>query len=1103
METNRVALITYTAPDGKRCVASGVFVDSQRVLTADHVALGTAHHIDFPEGQRDVGAIIRSATLDVDLAILMVTEPVRDMTPLEYARVDRSQVSRLSECVAVGFPRWRRDQGARRSAQVNGWMPTAEGLEPTADSGLRAGLLTLVGDRIPGAPDIPNGVLIDARPNPWGGMSGAGVVVDGALVGVVRSYNLASGGQSLTVTPITAIDQLPSELRHMFWEALGVADPERLPVLPKHESEHLRNVRDYLTAARIIARQHPYALALPGAPELPTVYLHQKINPQSVQVQRDTPAAEPVESPQSHKGEIHITEQEYRRRLARAADESAEQIAEALQRFDIQQVLEQHRGVVLLGGPGTGKSSLLRQLIYEFPDITSDTNNIPFVPVLVPARALEAALALPKAIARAVMAELGSLLGNTDLAEAFASQPIHGIPWLVLLDGIDEILDREARWRVLVTISRWWGDPQYRFLVTSRSLPPGEFQPLEDIHAAFFEIEQFNEDELPSFARRWFEGIGASDASQLVDDFMAQLFQRRLVQLARNPLMATIMCVILANDPERTLPHSRADLYEQFITLLMDKAIRQLHELERLQEYLSPYGRVPQNAIAEVLARSRGIMGALARRQLTSPMTESLIDYAESLTAVTRPENVPAHVWREVLAEMLRQSGIMLESDDNFIFVHHTVMEYLAACELASQKPGPIRKWRLRVAAGRGDSLALFTASVMNRNGVNLVGRTPKILALRRLVHARLVASLIHEGLQLPPGTVNLVRDRLANFAAQRRNCIPDILRGSVWDYEDDCVLAAKSLIFLDKDNGLVTLARAAVDPTVGGFNIYGYNEFLDLDRERALSILSGLASSSEFEAFYRVGVIKFVLGESRDLGIKAAEGLSLDRSAADVLRAEMAFELLKLDRDRGTRVLAALIADPLMQSYRIECEELLTRVDQRRCAAAMAELITNSEAQLSDRAATVERLIEIDEGMARSALENVVMDSQISGLARSAAAVTLIKKSPSDGMRMLRALSGDERAPEFHRVFCLEWAWRISHEKSCLSELVTLAADCRLPGRWRLFAAGQLSEIDRDLALQALAKIREDRTAGYSWRHQAWLITIALRFRPPEVNRS
>ena len=97
METDRVALITYTAPDGGRCVASGLFVDSQRVLTADHVALGTAHHVDFPKGQRDVGAIIRSATLDIDLAILKVTKPVRDMTPLKYARVDRTLVSRLSE----------------------------------------------------------------------------------------------------------------------------------------------------------------------------------------------------------------------------------------------------------------------------------------------------------------------------------------------------------------------------------------------------------------------------------------------------------------------------------------------------------------------------------------------------------------------------------------------------------------------------------------------------------------------------------------------------------------------------------------------------------------------------------------------------------------------------------------------------------------------------------------------------------------------------------------------------------------------------------------------------------------------------------------------
>jgi hypothetical protein len=120
----------------------------------------------------------------------------------------------------------------RRSAQVEGWLPTAEGLESTADAGLHAGWLTLVGDRIPAAPDIPVGPLSETAPSPWGGMSGAVVVAGDLVVGVVRSHNLAAGGQSLTVTPVTAVDQLPGENRQRFWDTLGVADPGSLPVLP-------------------------------------------------------------------------------------------------------------------------------------------------------------------------------------------------------------------------------------------------------------------------------------------------------------------------------------------------------------------------------------------------------------------------------------------------------------------------------------------------------------------------------------------------------------------------------------------------------------------------------------------------------------------------------------------------------------------------------------------------------------------------------------------------------------------------------------------------------------------------------------------------------
>ena len=55
-------------------------------------------------------------------------------------------------------------------------------------------------------------------------MSGAGVVAGDLIVGVVRSHNLAEGPQSLTVTPLTAIDLLPSDRGRPLWEALGVTD---------------------------------------------------------------------------------------------------------------------------------------------------------------------------------------------------------------------------------------------------------------------------------------------------------------------------------------------------------------------------------------------------------------------------------------------------------------------------------------------------------------------------------------------------------------------------------------------------------------------------------------------------------------------------------------------------------------------------------------------------------------------------------------------------------------------------------------------------------------------------------------------------------------
>jgi len=257
METSRVALIRYTASDGTLCAGSGLLVDASTVLTADHVAVGRDYRIDCAGQVRAVAGVLRSETAAVDLAVLTLSEPIAGVRPMKFGRIDRARIAQVVDCVTVGFPRWRKDGDLRRSAQVQGVIPTAEGLEPTADSGLRAGFFTLVGNRIPGAPQTTSGMVADTPGSPWGGMSGAGVLTGEVLIGVVRSHNLAAGGQSLTITSITSISELPAGIRQQFWDALGITDPESIQTLPAIAA----STPDHVATSRPPVRALPHDLS--------------------------------------------------------------------------------------------------------------------------------------------------------------------------------------------------------------------------------------------------------------------------------------------------------------------------------------------------------------------------------------------------------------------------------------------------------------------------------------------------------------------------------------------------------------------------------------------------------------------------------------------------------------------------------------------------------------------------------------------------------------------------------------------------------------------------------------------------------------------------
>ena len=107
--------------------------------------------------------------------MLTLSRPAGDLGQLSFARFTLGLIGQVMGCSAVGYPRWKMTKAKRRlAAQVDGYVPTAEGTEAGTAHEQHAAFLTLVGERIPvGAPSIPLAALHDKPLSPWGGMSGA------------------------------------------------------------------------------------------------------------------------------------------------------------------------------------------------------------------------------------------------------------------------------------------------------------------------------------------------------------------------------------------------------------------------------------------------------------------------------------------------------------------------------------------------------------------------------------------------------------------------------------------------------------------------------------------------------------------------------------------------------------------------------------------------------------------------------------------------------------------------------------------------------------------------------------------------------------------
>lgn len=214
-------------------VGSGFMVHGRRILTAAHNA-GTYGELlvrfrGAEEHEATVAALPDgTVALDPerDLAVLEITESIPNRPHVRFARVDphpRFTTPNLGGCWSIGFPRFQekpragRDRPVRESARVDGYIPMGEGLVE--------GRPTLVATRSPR--ELPAGEIGQSE---WQGMSGAVVFAGPLAIGVVTEHHRPAGGQSLTIAPVTLLDEQPNA--RDWWALLGVDDPGTLLTVP-------------------------------------------------------------------------------------------------------------------------------------------------------------------------------------------------------------------------------------------------------------------------------------------------------------------------------------------------------------------------------------------------------------------------------------------------------------------------------------------------------------------------------------------------------------------------------------------------------------------------------------------------------------------------------------------------------------------------------------------------------------------------------------------------------------------------------------------------------------------------------------------------------
>ena len=351
------------------------------------------------------------------------------------------------------------------------------------------------------------------------------------------------------------------------------------------------------------------------------------------------------------------------------------------------------RTIVILGGAGSGKSTLMRRIAWELCRDDPPTMDLPFqgaFPILIPVSSLDEHIReCLKRRSRTAPTEQSDpewiphylAEKNHDLGRKFFDDKLGDADTVVLVDGLDEATNSSRLEMTVKLLERARVSFPCRLLVTTRpEVHQAEAALSPDFHRV--QIGELDDELVRQFLLRWSECLhdGNADAAKEYADALAGELQARpdIQTMTRNPLMLTTIALVFHGNSRR-LPDQPAELYEEVLTWLAK---------QRKWRQGRPAWDECLNVLGHLALRMQGMPG---EGQTLKVGLATAADWISEHTHFRDGRDRRDAARKFLLAEEA-DSGIIRRAEALLSFEPRRFQEYLAARALAGLPPEQIRQ---------------------------------------------------------------------------------------------------------------------------------------------------------------------------------------------------------------------------------------------------------------------------------------------------------------------------------------------------------------------------------------------------------------------------